>query len=175
MKLLSLVDRALCYLEGGVIVLFASGALALGVMQVVLRYGFNTGFPWTEAVFVNITIWAMLFGGSRAVRDGVHVRVDILATLLPATGARILDLVSMLASLSLSLFFFYAGWHYVRFVHQLGIKDIDTGIPDAISYSIVPIAMAIFVIRYVILIVEWLRDPRKGTAPDPLKHGGDVA
>src|SRR3990172_7949693 len=120
MKLLALIDRALGHIESGVIVLFASGAFALGVMQVVLRYVFNTGFPWTGTVFVELTVWAMLFGGSRAVRDGLHVRVDLLATLLPPTGAWILDLVSTLASLALCLFFFYGGLRYVQFVNQMG-------------------------------------------------------
>ncbi len=175
MKLLAFVDRTLAHIETGAIVLLSSVALGLGVMQVVLRYAFNTGFPWTEALFVNVMIWAMLFGGSRAVRDGVHVRVDILATLLPRTGARILDLLGMLASLALTVFFFYCGLQYVRFVNQMGIRDIETHIPDAVTYAIVPIAMAAFVIRYVILIVECVRNPQKPTASDPRKHGGDVA
>lgn len=174
MKLLAFLDRALAHVETGVIVLLSSAALGLGVMQVVLRYVFNTGFPWTEALFVNFTIWAMLFGGSRAVRDGVHVRVDIVATLLPRLGARILEIVGMLASLSLCLFFFYCGLQYVQFVNQMGARDLETNIPDAVTYSIVPIAMAAFAIRYVILIVDYLRNPEHG-APDPLKHGGDVA
>jgi len=175
MKPLAFLDRMLAHIETGTIVLLSSAALGLGVMQVVLRYVFNTGFPWTEALFVDITIWAMLFGGSRAVRDGLHVRVDLLAMLLPRTGVWMVELVSMLASLSLCLFFFYCGLQYVQFVSQMGARDLETHIPDAITYAIVPIAMAAFIVRYVILIVDWVRNPQSGTAPDPLKHGGDVA
>lgn len=171
MKALAFLDRALAYVETGVIVLLSSVALGLGVMQVVLRYVFNTGFPWTEAVFITLTIWAMFFGGSRAVRDNVHVRVDVLATVLPRAGARVLDLISMLASLALTSFFFYCGVQYTRFVHQMDIRDIETNVPDAITYGIVPIAMAAFAIRYVILIVEWVRNPDAGTVHDPAKHG----
>ena len=175
MRYLALLDKALAYVETGVIVLLSTVALGLGVMQVVLRYVFNTGFPWNEAVFVTLTIWAMLFGGSRAVRDGVHVRVDILAVILPRAGARILDLIGMLASLALTSFFFYCGIQYTRFVHQMGIRDIETNIPDAVTYGIVPVAMAAFAIRYVILIVEWVRNPDAGTLHDPAKHGEGTA
>ena len=171
MKALTFLDRALAYIETGAIVLLSTAALGLGVMQVVLRYVFNTGFPWNEAIFVTLTIWAMFFGGSRAVRDNVHVRVDVLATVLPRAGGRILDLVSMIASLALTSFFFYCGVQYTRFVHQMGIRDIETNVPDAITYGIVPVAMAAFAIRYVILIVEWLRNPDAGTSHDPAKHG----
>jgi len=175
MKLLASADRTLAHIETGVIVLLSSTALGLGVMQVVLRYVFNTGFPWTEALFVNLTIWAMLFGGSRAVRDGLHVRVDLLATLLPRAGVWVVELLSMLASLALCIFFFYCGLLYVQFVNQMGVRDLETHIPDAITYAIVPIAMAAFIIRYLILIVDWVRNPQSGAAPDAVKHGGDVA
>lgn len=175
MRYLALLDKALAYVETGVIVLLSTVALGLGVMQVVLRYVFNTGFPWNEAVFVTLTIWAMLFGGSRAVRDGVHVRVDVLAVILPRAGARILDLIGMLASLALTSFFFYCGIQYTRFVHQMGIRDIETNIPDAVTYGIVPVAMAAFAIRYVILIVEWVRNPDAGTLHDSAKHGEGTA
>jgi len=159
MRYLALLDKALAYVETGVIVLLSSVALVLGVMQVVLRYVFNTGFPWTEAVFVTLTIWAMFFGGSRAVRDGVHVRVDVLAMVLPRAVGRFLDLLGMLASLALTSFFFYCGLQYTQFVHQMGIRDIETNVPDAVTYAIVPITMAAFAIRYVILIVDWVRNP----------------
>jgi TRAP-type C4-dicarboxylate transport system permease small subunit len=175
MKALSLIDRALAYVETGVIVLLSTIALGLGVMQVVLRYAFNTGFPWTEAAFVTLTIWAMLFGGSRAVRDGVHVRVDALALVLPPAGARLLDLIGMLASLALTSFFFYCGLQYTQFVHQMGLRDIETNVPDAVTYAIVPIAMGAFAIRYVILIVEWVRNPDAGTAHDTAKDRERIA
>ena len=175
MKALAFLDRVLAYVETGVIVLLSTVALGLGVMQVVLRYVFNTGFPWNEAIFVTLTIWAMFFGGSRAVRDNVHVRVDVLATVLPRAGARVLDLIGMLASLALTSFFFYCGVQYTQFVHQMGIRDIETNVPDAITYGIVPVAMAAFAIRYVILIVEWVRNPEAGTSHDPAKHGESSA
>ena len=172
MKLLAILDRTLARVETGVIVALSTAALGLGVMQVVLRYIFNTGFPWTEAVFVNLTIWAMLFGGSRAVRDGLHVRVDLLANLLPPRGVWLVELASMLASLALTVFFFYCGLKYVQFVHQIAVRDLETNIPDAVTYAIVPIAMAAFAARYVILIVDWVRNPRQ---PAAAQHGGDVA
>lgn len=175
MRYLALLDKALAYVETAVIVLLSGVALGLGVMQVVLRYVFNTGFPWTEAVFVTLTIWAMFFGGSRAVRDGVHVRVDVLAVVLPRAVGRFLDLLGMLASLALTTFFFYCGLQYTQFVHQMGIRDIQTNVPDAVTYAIVPIAMGAFALRYAILIVEWVRNPDAGTPHDPAKHGEGAA
>lgn len=160
MSFLDTLDKGLAHLENAVIVALTSAALALGVMQVVLRYVFDMGFPWSSELFVMSTIWAMFFGGSRAVRDGVHVRVDLAATILPPRIARIVDLACMLISLALIVFFFYCGLRYVTFVGQMGIKGVETGIPDAVTFGIVPVAMAAFALRYVILIVRAAREAR---------------
>ncbi|MBT5033044.1 MAG: TRAP transporter small permease [Rhodospirillaceae bacterium] len=158
-----------------IIASFATTALGLGVMQVVLRYVFNTGFHWAEALFTTLTIWAMLIAGSRAVRDGIHARVSIFEVVLPKMAIRACNLLSMLASLTLCSFFFYCGILYTQFVHQMGIASMETNVPEAINYAIVPLAMGAFSLRYIILIVEALKDP---TTLDPPEHvnieGGGV-
>jgi TRAP-type C4-dicarboxylate transport system permease small subunit len=77
------VDRWLSVIEywliGGLTLL----ALTVGTMQVVLRYAFNSGFTWSEEAFTLCTITAMLFAGSRAVRDDQHVRVELVPMLVP--------------------------------------------------------------------------------------------
>ena len=60
MTVLSRIDHGLAWLESAIIVALCSVALVLGVLQVFLRYVLNTGFHWNEAVFVTLTIWAML-------------------------------------------------------------------------------------------------------------------
>ena len=175
MTLLRRLDKYLAVFELGVIASFATVALGLGVMQVVLRYVFNTGFHWTETIFISVTVWAMLFGGSRAVREGIHARVSVFEIILPPTAVRACNLLALLASLALNIFFFYCGFLYVRFVNSMGIADIETNIPDAVTYLIVPISMGAFALRYVILIVEALKDPTRLDPPEHVKIEGSAA
>jgi TRAP-type C4-dicarboxylate transport system permease small subunit len=165
------VDRLLYHFENFLIAILCSIALFLGVMQVVLRYVFNTGFHWNEAIFVNLTVWAMLIGGSRAVRDGLHARVEIIASLLPERGVHICNLISLLLAFSLSAYLMYCGFLYTQFVHSMDISDIDSGIPDAITYAIVPLAMGLFIIRYFIKIVDWFHDPGEYGRVAEVDHG----
>ncbi len=175
MHLLKSLDKYLAKLETIIIASFATVALALGVMQVVLRYVFNTGFHWTESLFITLTIWAMLMAGSRAVRDGIHVRVTVFEVVLPALAIRACNLAGMLASLTLCSFFFYCGFLYVRFVHQMDIASMETNIPEAVNYAIVPIAMGGFALRYVILIAAALKDPTLLDPPEQADvEGGGV-
>jgi len=148
-------------------------ALGSGVMQVVLRYVFNTGYHWNEPIFITLTIWAMLFGSSRAVREHVHARVGVIADNLPDPFAHIAGFLSYLASLLLTSFYFYCGIKYVQFVNSMGIANMETGVPDALTYSIVPIAMGLMALRYILLIIELLTDPsaRHGGHADPTAGG----
>lgn len=157
--MLKKIDQVLSFLEGIVIALLCMSALVLGVMQVTLRYVFNTGFHWNEAIFVILTVWAMLIGGSRAIRDGLHARVEIIASILPERGLHICNLLALISAFALSAFFMYCGFLYTRFVGSMGIVDMDSGLPDALTYSIVPIAMGLFVLRYFIKFIDWFSDP----------------
>ena len=72
--ILRLIDR----IETFAMAFFFSAALVVGTSTVVARYVFNTGVTWSDQAFVKFTIWAALIGASRAVRDGLHVRVDLI-------------------------------------------------------------------------------------------------
>lgn len=157
--ILKSLDSLVSRIEGVVIVTFTLFALFSGVMQVVLRYVFNTGYHWNEPLFVTLTVWAVFFGSSRAVRDHVHVRVEVIADNLPRPLAQIAGFLSYFLSLSLTLFYFYCGMKYVQFVNSMDIASMETGIPEALTYSIVPIAMGLMAIRYIILMIDAWRDP----------------
>jgi TRAP-type C4-dicarboxylate transport system permease small subunit len=154
---LSRLDRLLSILESVVIGSLTMIALGLGTMQVVLRYVFNTGFHWSEAAFMLFTVTAMLFAGSRAVRDDKHVRVELLAMALSDRWNQRMNIVSHTASLALCGYFIYCGVLYVLFAHMIDSVSPETGIPDWITYLLVPLTMGLFSVRYIIRIVRAAR------------------
>lgn len=166
------LDGLLDLIERSVVAVLCCVALILGVMQVVLRYLFNTGFHWNETVFVTLTLWAMLIGGSRAVREGLHARVEIIASILPERGVHVCNLLAMLAACALSALYFYCGYLYVQFVHSMDLRDIDTNVPEAVTYAIVPVAMGLFVVRYVIKLIDWFSDPGEYSRPPEIEQPG---
>lgn len=147
------LDHHLSYLENFLIVVLSLLALALGIMQVVLRYVFNRGFEWNESFFVLTTVTAMLMAGVRAVRENRHISVDILPSILPDAISSKLNLLSLLASLCLCAFLAWCGWQYVGFARMMDTASPETGVKDWIVYSIMPTAMSLFALRYVIRIL----------------------
>ena len=166
-RILAPLDRTLGIVETAGMAVLTLTALGLGVMQIVLRYVFNTGFAWSEGIFITLTVWAMLLAGSRAVRDCIHVRVDIGIRYLPRRLKRGAELVSLVLPMVLCGYFFYAGFLYTTFVHDLGIVSPEARIPDWMIYGSVPVTMAAFTLRYLLLVVGWFRgEEQPGISPE---------
>jgi TRAP-type C4-dicarboxylate transport system permease small subunit len=158
MTVLNKIDRWLAAAEYVVIGVMTLLAMAIGTMQVVLRYGFNTGYTWSEEAFTLTTIIAMLFAGSRAVREDRHVRVELASLLVSPKVGRVLRLIAHMATLLLCAYYAYGGLLYVQFTFQMGSVSADSGTPDWIVFSLVPLTMGMFTLRYIIRIVLVLRD-----------------
>lgn len=152
------IDRWLEAIEYVVIAGATLLALGLGTMQVILRYGLNTGFPWSEEAFTLSTVIAMLFAGSRAVREDRHVQVELVFLLVSPKAGRVLRLIAYAATLLLCAYYLYGGLLYVQFTYEIGSVSSDSETADWIVFSLVPLTMGLFVLRYVIRIVRVLHD-----------------
>lgn len=143
------VSAIVTRIESVLMLVFTTGALVTGIMQIVLRYVLNTGFPWSEGVIIVFTIWAAMIGSSRALRDGIHIRLDVLETILTARIRLFLEVASLVVCAAYGLFVCYAGILYVNFLASAGVLSIEAQIPEWIINLIVPIAMALFAYRSV--------------------------
>jgi TRAP-type mannitol/chloroaromatic compound transport system permease small subunit len=98
----------------GVACLFA----LLGVMlfEVVARYGFGAPTVWGGDLGAMLTGALFLLGGARTLREGGHVRVDVLSGRLPVPVQRWFGLAFDLALLlpTLGLLTWSAGRHALR-------------------------------------------------------------
>mgnify|MGYP001820922586 FL=1 len=151
-RLFDRTDKFLDVVERGLIGALALAGLALGTMQVLLRYVFNTGFHWNEAVFILCTVTAMLIAGAKAVRENAHVRVDVIHMIVPAKASKWLDVIAYATSFLLCAFYAYCGVLFVSFAKMMDTASPETGFKDWMVVSIMPVAMAIFSVRYVLKI-----------------------
>ena len=56
--------------------------------QVVMRYGFNSPFPWAEELSRDCFVWIVYLGAAIAAKRGTHLSVDYLAPYLPSSTRR---------------------------------------------------------------------------------------
>ena len=141
--------RVLSLIEEFTMVICITGAFGCGLMQVILRYVFNTGFPWSEGVLIVLTVWAGMMAGSRAVREGYHVRVEVIADSLRQPFRRWVAVASEIVCIIFTGVLCYAGYLYTQFVWSLGAISAEATIPEWLIYGVVPISMACFALRHV--------------------------
>ena len=159
------LDGILCRVEDGMIVGLTLAGLVMAFLQVILRYVFNTGIHWLEAALVTSLIWAMLIGASRAVREGLHPRVELVPHLLGPKGRAILNFAAMFAALALSLYVLWDALFYARFLNMINALHPELGIKQLYPFLIVPIITTMLTLRYG-LILWTLRDEPDAMAPD---------
>ncbi|SDH55362.1 TRAP transporter small permease [Alloyangia pacifica] len=93
-------------------------AVILGLMtlltfvNVVLRYGFNTGVIWGLEAVTFLFAWLVLFGVSYAVKVTAHLGVDAVTSLLPPTLRRTLALVAAALCIFYAFLLLKGAWDY---------------------------------------------------------------
>jgi C4-dicarboxylate transporter DctQ subunit len=93
-------------------------AVLLGLMtlitfiNVVLRYGFNTGLIWGLEATTFLFAWLVLFGVSYAVKTTAHLGVDAIINLVSPKAARLLGFLAAAVCLAYSFLLVKGAWDY---------------------------------------------------------------
>lgn len=131
-----------------VIVMLALMTL-LTFLQVVMRYGFNSGFTWAVEL-TTIFFAVMIFVGiSYGVRTGAHIGVDALIKKFPPRVSRAISIVVVLLCLFYAGLVFYGSWIYVSKMKMVGVELDDLPIPIWVVRSILPIGYALLALRFI--------------------------
>ena len=133
--------------------LFMISALAfmtvLTVVQVVLRYGFGTGFVWSLEATTYTFAWLVLIGMSYGVRTEAHIAVDLVTSRLSPSGARVVAGVALAAGLAYCALMIYGSAQFVDRLMALGTNARDIPLPRWVLTGLMPIAFALLALRLV--------------------------
>ena len=93
-------------------------ALILGLMtlitfiNVILRYGFNTGLIWGLEMVSFLFAWLVLFGISYAVKVTAHLGVDAIINLMSKPLQRVLALIAVTICIAYAFLLLKGSWDY---------------------------------------------------------------
>ena len=90
------------------------GVLGFGVFQILTRFVFEKPAEWTEVLIRFTLIWMVFMGIPMAFRQGAMVSVDVLYRWAKPRLQRVLDVVVMIASLTLIAIIIVVGWDYAQ-------------------------------------------------------------
>jgi TRAP-type C4-dicarboxylate transport system permease small subunit len=154
----SLLARALDRLEEILVSVLLVAASLLTFVQVVMRYGLGTTFPWGEELIINMLIWGGLIGSSLALRMGIHIGVDIFVKKFPPPVAKALTLLGLGLGLGFCAILAVLSVRFVLFQMRGGQMSIGLEIPMWIPYLCLPIAFGLMTIRFLQIIGRCWRD-----------------
>ncbi|MDA3920370.1 MAG: TRAP transporter small permease [Salinisphaera sp.] len=91
------------------------GSLLVGVFY---RYVLQASLSWTGEIALLSFTWVVLLVSSQGVREGFHVRVTVLDTLLPQRVSRWLHRGLLLAVIGFGLVLAWSGYQFTLFTAQ---------------------------------------------------------
>lgn len=116
-------------LEEGIIAFLLVFMTLLVFLDVIMRFGFGTGFLWTQELTLYTSAWFVLFGISYGLKVGAHIGVDAVIKLLPSGPRRVLSAVAVVLCLCYCAIFIYGSWVYLHKIYTIGISMDDLRFP----------------------------------------------
>lgn len=177
-KFFAIIDR----LEEDFIALLLGLMTIITFFQVVARYGFNSGWGSALEITQVLFAWLILFGMSYGFKQGLHLGVDILIRKFSPFLFKLCALFGALACIVYGLMFLSAdllgftgkggAYFYWSKMYQLGIgmESIrlpefmfgpDERLPRWVAYAMLPIGLALMVLRSVQAFIAILTGKRE--------------
>jgi C4-dicarboxylate transporter DctQ subunit len=137
-------EAAICFL------LLATTSVVF--FDVVLRFGFNTGFMWTTELSLTLSAWMVLFGVSYGLKVGSHIGMDAFVKLFPRNTQRLLTGIGVVLALIYCWLILYGSWVYITKMKAINLHMEDLPIPLYVSQAIMPIGILFLSVRLFILL-----------------------
>jgi TRAP-type C4-dicarboxylate transport system permease small subunit len=112
--------------------------------QVFGRYVLNDSPNWTEPVALILMGWFIFLGAAAGVREDTHLGFDVLLSVVPASLARIMQLVSDLAVIVFGMGMAYFGSILAAGTWSATIPVL--GLPGSAEYASIVLGGALFVL-----------------------------
>lgn len=140
------VNRKIYYLSALAILI---SALIL-TYEVLMRYLFRTPTIWEIEASVYLTIMATFLGAAYGLKDGAHIKIDLITRLLPPSFNSRLALITSYFSLGFCLLLAWRGWAMWWEAFSKGWKSESLwSVPLAIPYFFLPLGMSLLSIQYI--------------------------
>ncbi|TNF20502.1 MAG: TRAP transporter small permease [Rhodobacteraceae bacterium] len=107
-----ILGRMVHELEETFIAVILGAMTLITFINVVLRYGFNTGLIWGLEMTAFLFAWLVLFGVSYAVKVTAHLGVDAVINLFDRPVRKVLALIAAVVCIGYGLLLLKGAWDY---------------------------------------------------------------
>jgi TRAP-type transport system small permease protein len=102
--------------------------------NVLLRYLFNSGITWSEEMSRFLFVWMVFLGAIAALKDNMHLGVDLIVNALPEKAKKVVFVISNLLVLYVLWLLLEGSWKMT--VLNMNSSAPATGLPLSFLYGI---------------------------------------
>ena len=146
---------------GGLTAWIALVMIGLVATNVLLRYAFSFGSVWAQELEWHLLAALILLGMSHALQRGENVRVDLFYARYSPLGKRVVDVISTLLLIAVSLGFIWLSLGYVEQSRSINEASPDPGgIPLRwLVKSLIPLGYGLLVLQQLAQLLRLLDAP----------------
>ena len=142
----------------GALILTGTTMTVLVIMNVILRYVFNSGLTWSEEASRFLFIWTTFLGAILAndyALHGEHMRMDFIVDMIHGVPRKIVEVLALVIVLVLLCMLFSGSIHLVT--STWAFKTSALKLPKGGVYLCAPICFGYMVLQTVAQIVSALK------------------
>ena len=128
----SLFDK-MCRLMDGLAACMLAAIVLLVFGNVLLRYGFNSGFTLSEELSRWIFVWMVFMGAGVALGEGKHLGTDLVTSRLPRFARQVCFAIGHVLMLYVCWLMLLGSW--AQAVVNLDVTAPASGLPVAYFYA----------------------------------------
>lgn len=133
------------------------GMTLLGFANVVVRYTTNYSLASSEELLTNGFLLLTVFGAAIAARQGQHLAVTAVVSMLPRRAGQAVVMLSVVLSVGLLIASAWLAWGAVAVLYRNGLTSYALRIPMWYYQAAVPFAFLLIAWRFVQHAIEELR------------------
>jgi|SRR5699024_7731933 len=144
------------YVSGSLIVI----GLIILLAQVIMRYFLGLSTTWQDESARYFIIWGVLLGSAVALRDGQHIRVDVIYQRFSSKWKGFIDILANICIIVFLMFMAIYGFILVKEKYLTGEMS-DIGIKIYVIYSILPLSGLFMGIRAITNLINYKNEQNK--------------
>lgn len=156
-----MLNRALDFIEKYVTAVLFAAMCTIIMIQIIFRF-ISWDVSWCEELARYLFVWIIYLSGSKAVKDGKHLTVDILPLFLKGKAQIILHIFSTVATLAFFVALLYAGSLILPSMMARSQFSPANHINMIIPYLAPTVGTVLMTLRAIVIIINDVKNLKNG-------------
>lgn len=121
-------------------------------VDVILRYVFKQGFPWTQEIATLMLVWFSLIGMAIGVLERIHISIEMFTARLPE---KVIGLLESFNHILIAIFGGMMVYYGIVIMNMTKLSTMPaTKLPSAVLYVILPLSGILVLLNALLVAVR---------------------